>query len=134
MYGILQEPERNLNMWQFESISKPIASSEAIIEILGLEKEYDTNSPISLQVDVKDPTFDCGDLYITLYEVKGNSKNVVTQSGYFDQCFSNDDALLPIDDEFSETINSPGKYEVVVELNDEDQQKQTSSKASIIVN
>lgn len=133
MYGILEEPDRDLNMWRFELISTPEVDSKSIIEIHGLEKEYDTDSPINLQVDVKDAIFDCGDLYVTLLEVKGNSRDVVTQSGYFDQCFSNDDLLLPIDDEFSETINSPGKYEVVVEVNDKAQQKQASSKASIIV-
>lgn len=134
MYGILQDPARELNMWQFDSFSKPEVASETIIEVLGLEREYDTNTPINLQVDVKDSFFDCGDLYVTLYKVQGNSKEVVTQSGYFDQCFSNDNLLLPIDDEFSETVDSPGKYEILVEINDKDQRKQASSKSSIIVN
>lgn len=116
---VLQEPDRELNMMQFKISDKPIISNKAI-GILGLESSYTTSSPVEIQVSVKDEKFDCGDLYVTIYNAV--TKAVVTQAGYFGQCFGDENTLLPIDDDFSETVDEPGNYEIKVEMYDKQQQ------------
>ena len=115
---VLQEPDRELNMMQFEISDRPITYSK-VIGIIGLESSYTTSTPIEIQVSITDEKFDCGDLYVTIYGA--TSKAVVTQSGYFGQCFGKN-TVLPIDDDFSETIDEPGNYEIKVEMYDKQQQ------------
>ena len=116
---VLQEPDRELNMMQFEISDRPIISNKAI-GIIGLESSYSTSTPVEIQVSVKDEKFDCGDLYVTIYSA--SSKAVVTQSGFFGQCFGDESIVLPIDDDFSETVDEPGNYEIKVEMYDKQQQ------------
>ncbi len=128
MADVLQEPGRHLDMWNFERHDGVVEESSEFIEIIGLDEEYAVSTPIELEVSVTDDSFDCGDLYITIFDVSGADREVITQSGYFTQCFGAEDLFLPIDDEFSETIDTPGKYEIVVELNDAEQQKTITAK------
>jgi len=113
MADILQKPDRELNMW-------PISSSEGFsnnydpIEIIGLSKQYSTSEPIEIQVKIDDSSFDCGDLYVTIYST--GKKDVITQGGFFEQCFKEGSKTLPIGDEFSKVIDTPGSYELVVEM------------------
>ena len=113
MAEILQKPDRELNMW-------PISSSEGFsnnydpIEIIGLSKQYSTSEPIEIQVKINDSSFDCGDLYVTIYSSEKN--NVITQSGFFEQCFEQGSTILPVGDEFSKVIDSSGTYEIVAEM------------------
>ena len=116
---VLQEPDRELNMMQFEISDRPIISSKAI-GILGLESSYTTSTPVEIQVSVTDEKFDCGDLYVTIYDAA--SKTVVTQAGYFGQCFGSENIILPIDDDFSEIVDETGNYEIKVEMYDKQQQ------------
>ncbi len=108
---ILQEPNRELNMWPM-SFSET-SSQDAIIEIIGLSNQYSTSEPVEIKIKVNDSSFDCGDLYVTIYS---SGKNVVTQGGYFEQCFEEGNNLLPIGDTFSEIIDTPGSYEIVAEM------------------
>lgn len=130
MADVLKEPGRQLDMWNFERHDGGGLhdTSDDSIEIRGLQKEYAVSMPIELQVSVTDEAFDCGDLYITVFEVSGTSREVITQSGYFTQCFSVNDLLLPVDDEFSEALDTPGEYEIVAEMHDAKQQKTIISK------
>jgi len=113
MAEILQKPDRELNMW-------PISSSEVFsnnydpIEIIGLSKQYSTSEPIEIQVKINDSSFDCGDLYVTIYSSEKN--DVITQSGFFEQCFEQGSTILPVGDEFSKVIDSSGTYEIVAEM------------------
>jgi hypothetical protein len=113
MAEILQKPDRELNLW-------PISSSEGFsnnydpIEIIGLSKQYSTSEPIEIQVKINDSSFDCGDLYVTIYSSEKN--DVITQSGFFEQCFEQGSTILPVGDEFSKVIDSSGTYEIVAEM------------------
>ena len=128
MADILQSSDRELNMWRVGSTNTIIHDKS--IQIIGLEKQYLASTPIEIQVNVDDPFFDCGDLYVVIYSGKNT---VITQSGFFKQCFDKNNVLLPIDDEFSEIIDAPGQYELVVKMNDQNQKSSitTSGKFTI---
>ncbi len=132
MAEVLNEPERELNMWPFKFSGTTKVQSDSI-KIISLQQEYPSTTPINIQVSVTDPTFDCGDLYITIYDLNSSPKQVVTQSGYFGQCFQKENLMLPVDDEFSEKINDSGQYEIVAEINDKHYKKTitTSEKFTI---
>ncbi|MCV0413107.1 hypothetical protein [Nitrosarchaeum sp.] len=127
MADVLQSPDRELNMW-------PMGNSEIIkndedISIIGLENQYSISSPIQIQVKIDDSQFDCGDLYVTVY----SGKHIVTQSGFLKQCFDENNSFLPIDDDFSEIIDKPGQYDLVVKMTDQNQKSSitTSEKFTI---
>lgn len=132
MAEVLNEPERELNMWPFKTSGTTKVQSDSI-KIISLQQEYSSTTPINIQVSVTDPTFDCGDLYITIYDLNSSPKQVVTQSGYFGQCFQKENLMLPVDDEFSEKISDSGQYEIVAEINDKHYKKiiATSEKFTI---
>jgi len=110
---ILQKPDRELNMWPMSS-SEGFSSYNATIEIIGLSKQYSTSEPIEIQIKIDDSSFDCGDLYVTIYSIGKN--DVITQGGFFEQCFEKESKILPIGDEFSIVIDIPGSYNIVVEM------------------
>lgn len=128
MADVLQSPERELNMWPMSNSN--IISNDESISIIGLEKQYSISTPIQIQVKVDDSQFDCGDLYVTVYSGK---HAVVTQSGFLQQCFDENNSFLPIDDNFSEIIDTPGQYDLVVKMTDQNQKSTitTSSKFTI---
>ena len=113
MADILQKPDRELNMWPISS-SEGFSPYNAPIEIIGLFKQYSTSEPIEIQVKIDDSSFNCGDLYVTIYTTGKN--DVITQSGFFEQCFEKGNTILPVGDEFSKVIDTPGSYELVVEM------------------
>ena len=101
---VLKEPNRELNMLNFELPEGTEFQNESI-KISGLLKEYSKSDSIKVKVSILDPIFDCGDIYITIYDLNSSPKQVFTQSGYFEQCFGKNNLMLPIDDEFSETVD-----------------------------
>ncbi len=117
MADVLQEPDRELRLWGFAEKGHK-AGHGGPVEIVGLQGEYSASQPVSLGVRVSDPAFSCGDLYITIY----SGGEPVIQRGFFNQCFGQDIQVLPVGAEFSEMIDAPGAYEVVVEVTDRDQQ------------
>jgi hypothetical protein len=127
---VLQEPGRKLSMWP--SDSNGMDSTLTSIEIIGLEKQYTTSTPVQIQVQVNDPTFDCGDLYITIYSSR-TSTAPITQSGFLDQCFAINGKLLPVDDQFSEIIAKPGQYELLVKMNDPDQKNSITASEKFTI-
>ena len=99
----------------------PMSNSEGIgtshispIEIIGLSKQYSTTEAIEIQVKVSDPSFSCGDLYITIYSSEKN--NVILQGGFFEQCFESGNNIIPVGDKFSKVIDTPGSYDIVTEM------------------
>ena len=127
---VLQEPDRELNMMQFGSSGTGIISNKSI-QILGLESQYSTSEPVTVQIAVSDDSFDCGDLYITIYH--STTKEVVTQSGFFDQCFAKSNSVLPMGDEFSEIVDEAGSYEIKVDVSDKSQKDSISIKGKFSV-
>lgn len=117
MAGALNELERDLDMLYFISNEKRI-SHDNNIDILGLKNQYTVSEPVQVQVQVDDESFECGDLYITIHSE--DKKSVITQSGFFSQCYDGS-GLLPVDDQFSEIIADPGSYELTVQLRDTSQ-------------
>jgi len=127
MADVLQSSDRELNMWRVGSTT---LINDKSIQIIGLEKQYLASTPIEIQVNVDDPFFDCGDLYVTIYSGKNT---VITQSGFFKQCFNENNVLLPIGDEFSEIIDIPGQYELVVKMNDQNQKSSITASGQFTI-
>ena len=110
---ILQKPDRELNMLPMSSYESS-SSHASLIEIIGLSKQYSTSQPVEIQVKIDDMSFNCGDLYVTIFS--SGHGDVVTQGGFFKQCFEEASPILPIGDKFSKVVTVPGSYEVVVEM------------------
>lgn len=124
--GILQNFDRELNMWH---MSSDTASSSSTIQIIGLSKQYSTSEPVKIQVKIDDSSFRCGDLYVTIYSSGKN--DVITQGGFFQQCFD-ENGLLPISDSFSKVIEIPGSYKIIAEMVSKDM-KNISTKGMFTV-
>lgn len=129
---VLKKPERELDMMPFDFSGKFVTSSGAM-KIIGLQEEYSNSAPIEISISVSDAIFDCGDLYITIYDISKVPKEVVTQSGFFEQCYEKNNLVMPIDDTFSELINSPGQYEIVSEINDKGYKNSLTASERFIV-
>jgi hypothetical protein len=129
MADILQEPGRELNLLRVGSIGEN--SHDEPIEIIGLEKQYSILEPVQVQVIVNDLSFSCGDLYVTIYT--SGKENAVTQNGYFKQCFDDDSRSLPLKEKFSEIVNTPGRYELVVDMLDKNQKNSITTSEEFTV-
>ena len=108
---VLQKPDRELNLWPITFTEG--SSNNAEIKIIGLSQQYSISEPIEITVKISDLSFNCGDLYVTIYS---ETNDVITQGGFFEQCFKDGSKILPMDDEFSRTIDAPGSYKIVVEM------------------
>jgi len=125
---VLGQPDRHLNMLQFVKTS-PVQEGNKDIVIQNLLNSYSTSMPVSITVSVNNTKFDCGDLYITIYNLDSSPNQVTAQNGYFSQCFVENNSSLPIDDAFSQIIGNPGNYEIVAEMKDKNYQNTISATA-----
>ena len=133
MADILQKPGRELNFMpgSYSSHESPGHTNEkSSITILGLSSQYSTTDPVEIQVNVTDNSLNCADLYITIYSTPDNG--VITQNGFFSQCFNNVDGILPLDDKFSKVVDKPGSYKITVDMISTDL-KNTSTSAVFTV-
>ncbi|NJK77689.1 MAG: hypothetical protein HC944_01090 [Nanoarchaeota archaeon] len=128
MADILQSPDRELDMWPMGKHN--MMTDDESISIIGLEKQYSISTPIQIQVKIDDSQFDCGDLYVTVYSEKDT---IVTQSGFLQQCFDSNNSLLPIDDAFSEIIGTPGEYDLVVKMTDQNQKSSITASSKFTI-
>lgn len=119
MGEVLKLPERELKLLQ---INEEKLQNNAI-KINGIKNEYETSSPINVNILVEDQSFECGDLFLSIYKIVSTTKELITQSGFFGQCFIRNNVTLPINDEFVEIINSEGEYEIIVEMHDKHYKK-----------
>ena len=119
---VLGQPDRQLNMWQFKFNTPPVQEGDKNIRIQNLLNSYNTSTPLNLTIRVNDTAFDCGDLYITVYDLNISPNQVVAQNAYFSQCFAENNSSLPINDVFSHLVVKPGSYEVVAEMKDKTNQ------------
>jgi len=125
--GVLQNPDRELNMWPMSFSG--ISSNNSPIQIIGLSQQYSTSEPVEIQVKIHDSSFRCGDLYITIHS--SGKSDVITQGGFFEQCYEGNN-ILPIGDSFSKVIETPGSYDVVTEMVSKDL-KNISTKGTFTV-
>ncbi|MBI5698434.1 MAG: hypothetical protein HZC29_08175 [Thaumarchaeota archaeon] len=108
-----------------------IPTQASSIEILDLQGQYTSTESVSAQVSVSDSAFDCGDLYITVYDVSGGQKKAAKQGAFFDQCYGQS-GTLPLDEKFSEKFN-PGQYLLEAQLFDKNGDKFLSASQKFSV-
>ncbi|HEY5734984.1 MAG TPA: hypothetical protein VIS47_00320 [Nitrosopumilus sp.] len=125
---VLQKPDRELNMWPMSSSEGTVHNTP--IQIIGLSEQYSTSEPVQIQAKIDDSSFSCGDLYITIYS--SGKSDVITQGGFFEQCFESGSKIIPVGDTFTEVIATPGSYEIVVEMVSK-QLKNISAKGTFTV-
>ena len=82
---------------------------------------------------VNDTSFDCGDLYLTIYDLNTSPKQIVVQHAYFTQCFAQTNGIMPIQDTFSPVIDKSGIYQIMAEMKDKTNQHSISVMANIRV-
>ena len=115
MAETLSSSDRELNFLQFGDGKSHSSTLTDGISLIGLNSEIAQNSNLEFSINFSDSDFNCGDLYITIYDVT-SEKQVLTQSGYLKQCFVQNNDILPVDDTFSELITKPGTYEIYIEI------------------
>ncbi len=115
MAEALNNSDRTLNMWQFNQSGISEVSTETI-QVIGLQTQYTTSESVDLQIKLNDDTFDCGDLYITIYKISNTSKEVVTQSGFLNQCYDKDGSYLTNNEKYTEVLSKQVKYEIFNEI------------------
>ena len=133
MAETLSDSERELNFLQFGGEGY-ISSSKTDIQLIGFSSEIAQNSNLEFSITFSNSDFNCGDLYVTIYDVSTSEKQVLTQSGYLKQCFIQNNNILPVGESYSELISKPGLYEIYVEIFDEKYSKNMSITQTLRVN
>ena len=128
--NVLGQPDRQLNMWQFKIAPETVQQGDKEIRLLNIGDSYSVSTPIVFNVMVTNSAFDCGDLYMTIYDPTTSPKQVIVQHAYFSQCFVQGNSTLPIQDVFSPVIDKAGLYQIVVEMKDKTNQNSISVKAN----
>jgi hypothetical protein len=82
---------------------------------------------------VNNTAFDCGDLYMTIYDPNTSPKQVIVQHAYFSQCFAQGNSSMPIQDTFAPVIDKAGLYQIVAEMKDKTNQNSINVKADFKV-
>ena len=124
MAETLNSSDRELNFLQFGG--EGYTSSKSGINLVGYSSDIVQNSNLEFSIDFSDQDFNCGDLYITIYDVSTSEKQVLTQSGFLKQCFIQNNNKLPVGENFSELISKSGNYEIHVEIFDQNYSKNVS--------
>ena len=114
MAETLSDSDRELNFLQFGGDGHSYTSDDGI-SLVGFNTQITQNSNLEFSIVFTDSDFNCGDLYITIYDIT-SGKQVLTQSGYLKQCFVQNNNLLPVDDTYSELISKSGTYEIHIEI------------------
>ncbi|MCE2497744.1 MAG: hypothetical protein J4F28_01895 [Nitrosopumilaceae archaeon] len=120
MADVLDKPGREMQMWPPQSsgvhgttyVPGPHSTDDGIL-IMGLSESYRAGGQIVVGVSVSDATFDCGDLYITIYD---SDNAVLAQEAFFEQCFADAGIDLPAEGDFETAVDSPGSYVIVAEM------------------
>jgi len=132
MAETLGNSDRELNFLQFggEGYS---TSAKNEISLIGYTTEITQNSNLEFSINFSNSDFNCGDLYITIYDASTSEKQVLTQSGYLKQCFIQNNNILPVGENYSELISKPGTYEIYVEIYDQKYSKSISMTETLRV-
>ena len=132
MAETLGNSDRELNLLQFGGEGYT-SGSKSEINLVGFDTEITQNSNIEFSIKLSNSDFNCGDLYITIYDTSNSKKQVVTQSGYLKQCFVQNDNILPVGENYSELISEPGSYEIHIEIFDQNYSKNISMTETLRV-
>jgi len=111
-----------------DTVSVPQGDS---IEILDLQAQYSSGEATGAKIVVDDSAYNCGDLYITVYDVSGGQKKAAKQGAFFDQCYG-ESGTLPINDQFSEKFDA-GQYLLEAQLSDKNGDKFLSASQKFSV-
>jgi hypothetical protein len=131
---VLGQPGRQLNMWQFKFETQTgQQQGDKEIRLLNFVSNYTVSAPLSFSVMVNNTAFDCGDLYLTIYDPSTSPKQVLVQHAYFSQCFAQNNSILPIQDTFSPVIDKAGIYQIVAEMKDKTNQNSISVQGNFRV-
>ena len=132
MAETLGNSDRELNFLQFggEGYSP---SDKSEISLIDYTTEIANNSNLEFSINLSNSDFNCGDLYITIYDISTSEKEVLTQSGYLKQCFIQNNNILPVGENYSELISKPGTYEIYVEIYDQKYSKSISMTETLRV-
>ena len=130
---VLGQSDRKLNMWQFKFETLPSQQGDKDIRVLNLSNSYSLSVPLGFSVKVNNTAFDCGDLYMTLYDLNTSPQQAVAQNAYFSQCFVTKNSSLPINDAFSPVIDKAGLYQIIAEMKDRTDQKSINVTATFRV-
>ena len=133
MAETLSASDRELNFLQFGGEYSTSHSSQDEISLISYSSEIIQNSNLEFSIQVTNTYFNCGDLYITIFDVSTSEKQVLTQSGFLKQCFTQNNNKLPVEDNYSELISKPGTYEIFVEVFDEKYSKNLSLTEKLLV-
>ena len=133
MAETLSDSERELNFLQFDGAGYT-SSSKTDIQLVGFSSEIAQNSNLEFSITFSNSDFNCGDLYVTIYDVSTSEKQVLTQSGYLKQCFIQNNDILPVGENYSELISKPGTYEIYIEIFNEKYSNNISMTETIRVN
>ena len=120
---ILENPDRSINMMQFNANNDAIQNNNDI-RIINLQNEYSLSSHIKINVMINNDIFDCGDLFVNVYDLNHDQKQLFMQTGYFNQCFTQSTNMIPISDSIIiEQLPQSGTYEIVIEMHDKTYKK-----------
>ena len=114
MAETLSSSDRELNFLQFGG--EAYTSDTGEISFDGFNSEITQNSNLEFGLKVTNSDYNCGDLYITIYDISTSEKQIFTQSGYLKQCFIQNNNILPVGESYSELISKPGSYEIHIEI------------------
>ena len=114
MAETLASSDRELNFLQFGVDYASSLSDE--ISLIGYSSDIVKNTNLEFNIQFTDSDFNCGDLYITIYDISNSQREVLTQSGYLKQCFIQNNNILPVGENYSELISEPGTYEIYIEI------------------
>ena len=132
MAETLSSSDRELNFLQFGGEGYT-SSSNNVINLVGFNDELLQNSNLEFSIKLSNSDFNCGDLYITIYDVSNSVKEVLTQSGYLKQCFIQNNNILPVGENYSELMSESGTYEIYIEIFNEKYSKNISTTETLRV-
>jgi len=132
MAETLSDSDRELNFLQFGGEGYT-SDSKSEISLVGFNTEITENSNLEFGIKLSNPDFNCGDLYITIYDISTSEKQVLTQSGYLKQCFIQNNNTLPVGESYSELISETGTYEIHVEIFNDNYSKNISTTETLRV-
>jgi hypothetical protein len=132
MAETLSSSDRELNFLQFGGEVYNTRDTSGI-SFIGFNSEIAQNSNLEFSLEFSNSDFNCGDLYITIYEITTSEKQVFTQSGYLKQCFTQNNNILPVGENYSELIPKSGTYEIHIEIFDDKYSNNISMTKTLLV-
>ena len=132
MAETLGSTDRELNFLQFDNEGYS-SSSKNEINLVGIDSQITQNSNLEFSINFSNSDFNCGDLYITIYDVSTSEKHILTQSGYLKQCYVQNNNILPVGENYSESISKSGTYEIHVEIFNEKYTKSITTTETLEV-